>query len=614
MQELQIEELDLYYGQRLSDTAKFKDGTPSNYIIFKELPGIGATHGEILLYLQRHSIIVEVNVPVIVGKQREIDPKTGKLIYPDMLGVYKGVTQAQVEKYLNSSTTPKKIVCTPEAYENKVKPAIVNCKQFNLYSDFFLLLDESDKLTTEVSYRSKIILPLDDFFEYDSKAMISATALTPSDPRFADNGFKILKVVPQFEYGVTLNLVNTNNVTEALRKLIIQYPNEPMFIFVNSTDMIYALVKSLGIEDRTKIFCAPDSVKKLIGMGLDCASSELPSMGEYGKFNIFTSRFFSAVDIKVNYKPSVVMLTNVYKARQTIIDPYTDAIQITGRLRNGITRLAHITNYNPSIKWFKPEEALQYINEGFEEYTKTVERLANAKSQGAIDALKQSLERMEISRFVDDKHRLMTFMVDNHLHEQTVRSLYASKGKLMAAYNVLSYFNISEKDYYFNVSDAQLHDLNLKLGKQELTKTVCELLRACDETTNAIGEVIYNLGQTRSEILSRFPDIARNYDMLGGYHAMEQLDFTPAKIRRAIKKKAKKDDLLNANMSKEIKSWYKVDERPLASTNEAKLQRIYKKYGIKTPAKGTHIQLHYVAHPSTDINNKKVWVIKAVID
>lgn len=39
---------------------------PANTILYKKLTGLGATYGE--LKADRHSIIIEPNVPVIIGK------------------------------------------------------------------------------------------------------------------------------------------------------------------------------------------------------------------------------------------------------------------------------------------------------------------------------------------------------------------------------------------------------------------------------------------------------------------------------------------------------------------------------------------------------------------
>ena len=51
------------------------------------------------------------------------------------------------------------------------------------------------------------------------------------------------------------------------------------------------------------------------------------------KYNFFTSRFYSAVDIELNVKPDILILTNLNNAVYTTVDPYTEAIQIQGRFR-----------------------------------------------------------------------------------------------------------------------------------------------------------------------------------------------------------------------------------------------------------------------------------------
>lgn len=69
---------------------------PSNVILYKTLTGIGATYSEIKA--QRHSIIIEPNVPVIIGKCNSDKHKNDNL-----LGVYEGVTTDRIIKYLGAS-------------------------------------------------------------------------------------------------------------------------------------------------------------------------------------------------------------------------------------------------------------------------------------------------------------------------------------------------------------------------------------------------------------------------------------------------------------------------------------------------------------------------------
>ena len=51
---------------------------PSNVILYKTLTGIGATYSEIKA--QRHSIIIEPNVPVIIGKCNSDKHKNDNLL------------------------------------------------------------------------------------------------------------------------------------------------------------------------------------------------------------------------------------------------------------------------------------------------------------------------------------------------------------------------------------------------------------------------------------------------------------------------------------------------------------------------------------------------------
>ena len=60
------------------------------------------------------------------------------------------------------------------------------------------------------------------------------------------------------------------------------------------------------------------------------------------KFNFFTSRFYNAFDLEVDYTPHVVMLTDIKASPYTMLDIHTDCVQIAGRFRNGLSTLTHI--------------------------------------------------------------------------------------------------------------------------------------------------------------------------------------------------------------------------------------------------------------------------------
>lgn len=86
--------------------------------------------------------------------------------------------------------------------------------------------------------------------------MVSATPIIPSDPRFEENGFKVLKLVPTYDSRIDLTLCTTNNTVAVMRKLLKRLENETVFVFLNSTETILNLILALKLQGRSKVFAA----------------------------------------------------------------------------------------------------------------------------------------------------------------------------------------------------------------------------------------------------------------------------------------------------------------------------------------------------------------------
>ncbi|MFW0714423.1 hypothetical protein [Pedobacter sp. N23S346] len=440
--------------QYLSQIEPFKSkGIPSNIILFKELPGCGATRSEI--EFSRHSIIVEPNVPVIKGKTKQF----GKLV----CGIYEGVKIEEIVTYLHNEIEHKKIIVTPESFW-KVKEAIEE-SPLNMFTDFFLLFDECEKIIQDVSYRSDISLPMNDFFQFKCKAFVSATAIIPSDPRFAANNFKVHTIKPTFKYAQNLKLICTNNIIYSFQQCIKDNPNKKYFIFFNSTDTIDAVIKKMEIKGDTMIFCAEKSRKKLLGNHYKKTqvSTDITS---FKKFNFFTSRFFSAVDI--NYElfqcdPTIILVTDIVSAEHSMLDPFTEVVQIQGRFRetktNPIKRnIVHITNTNPHFTSLSKLAVLEYLDECHTIY-KAVHRFYSfATTPSAKDVLTQVLERIDYARYLKKDTMERNFdMIDNLIFEEGVKGIYKNTDGLKSAYNMCSHFlvNLSEETYSFTDTDRK---------------------------------------------------------------------------------------------------------------------------------------------------------------
>lgn len=168
-------ELNIKKGEWLSDVIK---EIPTNTILNKTMTGCGATTLEI--NAARNSIIIEPNVPVIVGKKAQ---------HSFLFAVYEGTSKEDVKAYLaGESDGYRKIITTPEGFDKKVLPAMYETDT-PIFEDYFLLFDECEKTIQDVGYRGDIYLPVEDFFRFKNKAMVSATPIVPSDPRFAEQGF-----------------------------------------------------------------------------------------------------------------------------------------------------------------------------------------------------------------------------------------------------------------------------------------------------------------------------------------------------------------------------------------------------------------------------------------
>lgn len=124
-------DLNINKGEWLSDVIK---EIPSNTILNKTMTGCGATTLEI--NAARHSIIIEPNVPVIVGKKAQ---------HPFLFAVYEGTSKEDVKAYLAGEHDGyRKIITTPEGFDKKVLPAMYETDT-PLFEDYFLLFDECEK-------------------------------------------------------------------------------------------------------------------------------------------------------------------------------------------------------------------------------------------------------------------------------------------------------------------------------------------------------------------------------------------------------------------------------------------------------------------------------------
>lgn len=497
--------------QWLSDVLK---EIPTNTIFNKTLTGCGATTLEI--NAARNSIIIEPNVPVIIGK---------KVRHPQILAVFEGITKDDIKAYLAGEYDGyRKIITTPEGFAKKVMPAMRETDT-NVYNDYFLLFDECEKTIQDIGYRGDIYLPIEDFFEFKGKAMVSATPIMPSDPRFRK--FDMIRLTPTYAYKKRLQVCVTNNTVRVLRRVIelCEEHNKKACIFFNSTDATLKIIQTLKLVGKSKVFCSEKSMRKLKKEGYKEVSDKLTDLADV---NFFTSRFYSAVDISINEKPVVIVLTDVYNAPHSTIDPSTEVYQAVGRFRNGVHRIYHITNWNVYIT-SRPRDAVFHELNSLELAYRSVEDVMHRADPIGKAAIQKSLNEMEYSRFLTTSGTRNYQMWDNAWEDEKIKGYYKNEASIRDAYKdapFVAKFRVS----ILPVSDED----RLRFSKERLSSTK-ELWQGAtkllDEVDNANfdKEAAYIIDELGEE----FKLMIEAHKILGSKRIAE-LDYDRRKIEAAI--------------------------------------------------------------------------------
>lgn len=500
--------ITLHKGQYLSD---IMNEIPSDSILSKRIPGCGATTLE--LDTKRNSIIIVPNVPVIKSKCSK---------YDSLLGVYENVTADKICHYLTSNMLHK-IMITPESF-GKVKTACARCG-IDLYSHFFLLMDECHQLIKDVDYREDIVLPMTDFFRFKNKALVSATPIGFSDPRFKE--FETVEISTDYDYKQEIIVTHTYNINKAISEYLDKHAEGTICFFVNSVVMIYSIMKQFNILEDSTIYCAPKSRLKL--------KNEYSFNNAYNdwnadtmkKYNFFTGRFFTAFDLELPYNPDLVMITDPYISEYTMLDIDTDCIQICGRFRHGINSATHIYRVNPEII-IKDREQIEWEISAHEFAYQTIQTLYNSadniESRFAFSAV---LETMPFRKFLYPDFTKNWFAIDNEINEVLVRNKYQSVELVTKWYDDCHFFNPTFSNCEYNPNDEKLKIIRSARSVKEKRRIMVQQLSEIEVPYSEYALDYIN------DMRKIDPFIVEAFETLGKEN-IEELKYNERKIREKM--------------------------------------------------------------------------------
>lgn len=540
--------ITLHKGQYLSDVMS---EIPSNCILSKRIPGCGATTLE--LETQRNSIIVVPNVPVIKSK-------CGK--YSNLLGVYEDVTTDKIRNYLTNNRLHK-IITTPESF-GKVKAA---CSSIDIYNHFFLLMDECHQLIKDVDYRTDIVLPMNDFFCFKSKALVSATPIGFSDPRFKE--FETVEVSADYDYRQEITATHTYNTNKAISEYLGNHTEGTVCFFVNSVVMIYSIMKQFDILEDSTVYCAPKSRLKLKNeYSFDNAYNDW-SADTMKKYNFFTGRFFTAFDLDLPYQPDLVMVTDPYISEYTILDIDTDCIQICGRFRNGIKSATHIYRVNPQIIT-KGREQIEWEISAHEFAYNTIQTLYksadNRESRFAFGAV---LETMPFRKFLYSDFTKNWFAIDNEINSVLVNNRYQSRQEIKNWYNDCHFFNPTFENCEYNENDEKLKIAKTTRSVKDKHRKMVQLLSKMETPYSEYALDFIN------DMRKIDPFIVEAFETLGK-ERIEELNYSKKNIKEEMILTQRKGN----KVVRLVKNIFKVGNRYSNEKIVNELTRIYEMLNI----------------------------------
>jgi len=557
--------LEIHFGQVMADIIEKLE---SNTIYFKILPGIKATTLEI--ETKRNSVLMQPNRPVIEGKRK------AKYLKRKIFGVYEGVTIDQIVEYMsNDKVDYKKIMVTPESFKKVLQAAEI--LGINIYKGYFFLFDECDKTIKDVNFRKTIVEPMNDFFKFEQKAFISATAMFPSDPRFLEFGFKQVIIEPTFDYRKDVDVIVTNNVSLLLKEKILELENETLCIFLNSLQAITLVIEDLKIKESCHIYCSKEKMYMLKSHGYN-AFDNIPTDNRSGfaKINFFTSRFNAAVDIMLDYKPTVILATNLHLAKHSMIDPTSEAVQIVGRFRNGVSKIIAVSNIDEHLHIRTPSESLSFLD-GCEESYNTIKMLhTSAKNDGAKETLGEALGLITYSAFINHDGTKNHFMYDNFLYEESVKSIFQSAENFQNAYKS-KYFNptFETKDYL--ISDENYLVPNGGVSMKALAEIVINTINIATKSTNIYQ--IDNRTYVMKELEKSFPLLYKAYFILGEQELLKN-SYSKNRIKEAIRLKVELEDKRNFGFIYDLSEAFEDGYRGTTPQIKSILKRLIDKHKL----------------------------------
>lgn len=502
----------------LGEVPKFKEeGLPVGYLIDKGKVGCGGT--SIALENDKDTIICVPFVSLIKNKMQKYN-KDGNV---NVLGVYKGVTNQDIQAYIDGKQGAKKIMCTYDSLSR-----VAGVTGYN----YFLLVDELHLLFIQYIFRKYAVRNvLNEYARFDEWSFLTAT---PIEQKLM---LEELKEVPtykidwEYKLDTTVRTIQCKQVGATVKNTINDFLTDKVFgnahFFVNSVEFIASMIKACNLtNENTRIVFSKDNQNyKNTCQGITNGETTDPVK----KINFYTSTCFEGCDL-FDREGKIYIVSESSKA-QTLLDISTQVIQIAGRIRDTqyfdtITHYYKATRYNKNITIEEYEQVVLEEEQKAKLYVAEIncsKNLVNGTRESEYPYVEKLFKEdgKTPDKFVFDPNRMKldiyNFKVLNHT--------YSLQVNLSEEYNKAGLIVDCGKD---NTSD--------KLLKNDVTRTTFEdAIKEYDIIMQRKAKMVMCLSDDERLALlkKKYSYIAESYELLG-MEQIKELHYKTSNIQRLL--------------------------------------------------------------------------------
>lgn len=545
---------------------------PVNCIFDKAVTGCGAT--TLAIQQAGHTILAMPYVSLIKNKKQQHRDT--------VLGIYEGVTEADILAYINTRPTHKIAV----TYDSVPRVAsILQRNGINTYKDYFLLIDEWQVLVNSYDFKYDAIRALlEEAKKFKRVTYMSATPIKHHYRLEELKGMKEVQLIWPNRHRIPIETYSVNKPVDCVAGLCMSYDNlksdegENWHFFVNSVDLISKAIRKAELKpEQVRVVCSQsrENVRKnkeKLGAAYPIAELSDPVK----RFNFYTSTCFEGCDIYD--EKGVTFIINDGVVQHTLLDVATLITQIAGRIRNseynkkGIIQIFSTTKSREELS---VEEYERFLEKVYQESKSYVSRMNEKNDREDIEKLecKERYTRIENGQFVIDRNLFTSDVFAYELRNFTYRSYWA-----LAANLTDSNFEITNSGW-FRFGTIPFEAVPQKSFKEAFIE-YCQFKSSNEVLSHSRFQEIANIERTK-------PLIKEAYLKLGAQE-VERFGYNTTKILRELNKRI--DAPLTVKLIKLVKqSIPYCIHRPDAEIKTI-LQNIYNELGIKRTAKATDLE------------------------